>query len=101
MKVQKPKRTRVQISEDDLKDIKPESALYKRVVDELAEFEQGEPYRKYAEDRLHKDGDLEFDDDAVVSLGADDGAYVMAWKWVDDENMHLEGYLEKHDAEVD
>ena len=30
----------------------------------------------------HRDGELEIDDDAVVSRGDDDGAYVQAWVWV-------------------
>jgi hypothetical protein len=30
------------------------------------------------------EGDLEFDDDAVVSKGEDEGAYVMCWKWITD-----------------
>lgn len=28
------------------------------------------------------DGTLEFDDDAVVSISDDGGAYVMSWSWV-------------------
>lgn len=32
----------------------------------------------------HRDGDLEFDDNPVVSRGDDNGAYVMCWKWVYD-----------------
>lgn len=101
MKAQKPKRTRVSLSEDDLKDIKPDSPLYSRVLCEFADIDEGEPYRKYAEDRLHKDGELEFDDDAVVSLGADDGAYVMGWVWVSDYTLREEGYLEKEDDAED
>lgn len=34
--------------------------------------------------RQHEsEGDLELDDDAVISLGDDNGAYVQMWKWVD------------------
>lgn len=29
------------------------------------------------------EGELEFDDDAVVSEGDDNGAYLQAWVWVD------------------
>jgi hypothetical protein len=85
---------RMRITDDDLKDIKPDSPLYVRVVAELCEFDEESPYRKYAQDRLQVDGDLEFDDDAAVSLGADDGAYVMGWKWVSDEDVREAGYLE-------
>ena len=30
-----------------------------------------------------RDGEIEIDDDAVVSRGDYDGAYVQAWVWVD------------------
>lgn len=30
-----------------------------------------------------KDGELEFDSNAIVSEGDDNGAYVQAWQWVD------------------
>lgn len=39
-------------------------------------------YREAMDDNT-SDGDLEMDDDAVVALGDDPGAYVMCWKWVD------------------
>lgn len=32
----------------------------------------------------HRDGELEFDDNPVVSRGDDPGAYVMCWRWVYD-----------------
>jgi hypothetical protein len=35
-----------------------------------------------AKDQWHKDGECEFDDDAVVSTSKE-GAYVQAWVWVD------------------
>jgi len=41
-------------------------------------------YRKAAE-KQQKDGEIEIDRDAVVSKGADPGAYVMAWIWIYDE----------------
>jgi hypothetical protein len=38
--------------------------------------------------RVHvRDGDLEIDPGAVVSQGADPGAYVMAWLWIADEEL--------------
>jgi ATP-dependent protease HslVU (ClpYQ) peptidase subunit len=42
-------------------------------------------YRRRAK-KLHKEGELEIDDDAVVSCGDDRGAYVQAWVWVKDED---------------
>lgn len=47
-------------------------------------------YRAYAQGYLHRDGDLEFDDNAVVSKGEDAGAYVQGWKWVDDLDLQDE-----------
>lgn len=90
---------RIRLTEEDLKDIKPGSELHKRAVDTLKDCQDGAAYLQYARERLHDDGDLEFDDDAVVSLGADDGAYVMAWVWVSDDDMRENGYLEEDDAE--
>jgi hypothetical protein len=48
-------------------------------------------YRSYAQGYLHRDGDLEFDDNAVVSMGSDPGAYVQGWKWVDQCDLPDEG----------
>jgi hypothetical protein len=35
------------------------------------------------------DGQLEIDEDAVVSFGGDNGAYIQAWLWVDFEGTAL------------
>jgi hypothetical protein len=35
--------------------------------------------------RLYGSNELEFDDDAVVSLGEDAGVFVMGWRWITDE----------------
>lgn len=32
---------------------------------------------------LAREGELEFDDDAIASEGEDNGAYIQAWVWVD------------------
>lgn len=90
---------RVRMTEEDLKDINPESGLYKRAVETMRDDEAGKTYREYAQARLHKDGDTEFDDDAAVSLGCGDGAYVMAWVWVDNEDLYAAGYLERPEEE--
>lgn len=41
-------------------------------------------YLKTAKTEIHKDGEVEIDSNAIVSRGADDGAYVQAWVWVAD-----------------
>lgn len=41
-------------------------------------------YRTQAQKHIHRDGEIEVDDNALVSTGADAGAYVAAWVWVDD-----------------
>lgn len=89
---------RVRLTEDDLKDIKPNSELYRRATETLKDNQDGAAYLQYARDRLHRDGELEFDDDATVSLGADEGAYIMAWVWVGDDALREEGYLEEDNA---
>ena len=38
--------------------------------------------RKLAHKTLHQEGDLEIDDNVVISEGDDNGAYVMTWQWV-------------------
>ena len=39
-------------------------------------------YRNAAHDLKSREGELEIDDTAPVSMGDDDGAYVQAWVWV-------------------
>ena len=36
-----------------------------------------------------RDGEMEMDDDAEVSIGEDPGAYVMVWTWVSNEDASL------------
>lgn len=52
-------------------------------------------YRLAAQSLYQQGGMLEFDDDAVVSLSEDGGAYVMGWRWVDDEDAGI-GQDEAH-----
>ena len=59
--------------------------LQAKLDDEAANKEVHAQYRSAAQER-QEDGELEVDDDAVVSVGDDPGAYVMAWKWVPAEN---------------
>lgn len=46
-----------------------------------------EAYREYASEHLTDEGAVEIDDNALVSLGDDPGAYVMAWVWVDNADL--------------
>jgi hypothetical protein len=39
-------------------------------------------YAQTAKDTLGDEGELEFDDEAMVSLSDDKGAYVMSWSWI-------------------
>jgi hypothetical protein len=38
---------------------------------------------RLARERMMQDGELELDEPGIVSEGADNGAYVMAWVWLD------------------
>lgn len=58
-------------------------ALVKRIKE--LRGERSERDRKIvdmAHDECHVDGETEVDDDAIVSEGDDNGAYVQAWVWV-------------------
>lgn len=39
---------------------------------------------------LAREGELEFDDDAIASEGDDNGAYLQAWVWVDFSGTSLD-----------
>ena len=39
-------------------------------------------YRKAAKAQYEEEGEIEVDDNAIVSKGDDDGAYVASWLWV-------------------
>lgn len=51
-----------------------------QVIEDDAEIKAR--YLKYAQDESQRDGEIEFDDDAEVSLSDDGGAYVQGWYWV-------------------
>ena len=44
-----------------------------------------EEFRAEAKKQYEVEGECEIDDDAVVSRGDDNGAYVQAWVWVYEE----------------
>jgi len=50
--------------------------------------EIAEAYRAAAKE-MGRDGELEVDDNAVVSFGSDPGAYVAAWIWVPNEAVGI------------
>jgi hypothetical protein len=56
----------------------------------MTEEQLEEAYRKAANENFGSGGDLEFDADAVVSIGDDPGAYVQCWKWVPEEYIKKE-----------
>lgn len=39
-----------------------------------------------ARDRVGRDGEIEFDDDATYSKSPDNGEYVLGWVWVDGDD---------------
>jgi hypothetical protein len=44
-------------------------------------------YLQAAKQLYGREGELEFDDDTVVSGGVGEGAYVMAWRWIEDSDL--------------
>ena len=46
-------------------------------------------YRRAARAEYEREGEVEIDDNAVISRGDDAGAYVQAWVWVSDEEARL------------
>ncbi len=53
-------------------------------VHEAADSPDDAYFRNLAQE-LARDGELEVDEDAVVSVSSDGGAYVAAWVWVYDD----------------
>ncbi|HXN51291.1 MAG TPA: hypothetical protein VN943_05085 [Candidatus Acidoferrum sp.] len=45
-------------------------------------MKNAEWFRNRAKELYHEEGEIEVDNDARVSTGDDDGAYVAAWVWV-------------------
>lgn len=53
-------------------------------------LEDGAPDPRYIEAAINEyaeDGRIEIDDDALISHGDDQGAYVQAWVWVDNDDL--------------
>lgn len=55
----------------------------------LGETDNDSRYLKAAREIYGQDGELEFDDCAVVSESDDGGAYVMCWRWVDKDQAGI------------
>lgn len=51
------------------------------------------------EDDLVSEGGLAIDDDAVVSFGDDNGAYVQTWLWVDFAGTQLDQSVKEEDLQ--
>lgn len=69
-----------------------DESLFGSYVNAYSERHDNDRYRRYrqaAQDQA-VGGELEVDDWAVISAGDDDGAYVMAWLWVPDDELPLE-----------
>jgi uncharacterized C2H2 Zn-finger protein len=50
---------------------------------EVKRTEEEERFFQVAREEYHRDGEIEFDDDAKVSIGDPcEGAYVQAWVWI-------------------
>ena len=61
----------------------------------VAEEEESRRQRiiEVARHRLQVDGELEINDEAIVSEGGDNGCYVMAWAWFDFEGTEFDKHL--------
>ena len=51
-----------------------------------------EQYIETARKQYQREGEIEVDDNALVSRGSDPGAYVAAWVWVRDEALEEKGW---------
>ena len=87
--------THITVSEEDLavleRKLGRRHRLCKRVRDALKDLDDPAlaAYRAAAMDQS-SGGELEVDPNAVVSKGGDEGAYVMAWLWVSDDEAGIE-----------
>lgn len=63
-----------------------QDSLANAVRDADAAGDLNERYRAAAKVRWEREGEIEIDDSAVVSIGDDGGAYIHAWVWVRDSD---------------
>jgi len=59
------------------------------VLEAMAKTAPGPNDKAYRDAVAVSEGELEVDDDAVVSLSDDDGAYVQTWTWISDVEAGL------------
>lgn len=71
---------------------------------EASEKHLNEPRRQkileLARATLAREGELEFDDDAVVSEGNDNGAYVQGWAWLDFSGTNLDKHASTNASSI-
>jgi hypothetical protein len=58
-----------------------------------------EEYIRRARKEYQRDGEIEVDDNAVVSRGSDPGAYVQAWVWVYNDTYGTDNEVGSEDEE--
>ena len=63
-----------------------QKSLARAVRDADADGALNEQYRAAAKARWEREGEIEIDDEAAVSIGDDGGAYIQAWVWVRDSD---------------
>lgn len=51
--------------------------------------------------RLQRDGEIEFDDNVVLSGSGDDGDYVLAWVWISNEEAGLPNADDEDEETID
>jgi hypothetical protein len=64
--------------------------LLRAKVRKLTRKERLESIRALAMESFHVEGECEVDDNAVVSEGEDNGAYVQVWAWVSFDGTALD-----------
>ncbi|MHB1665971.1 hypothetical protein [Thiomonas sp.] len=74
-----------------LRALKDQGLMFSDVIAVYGQTPEEDPYLMAAK-LASKDGDLELDDQSIVSRGDDRGAYVLMWKWIDDEQVLARGY---------
>ena len=67
-------------------------ALRELLTDRIKEdsAKKAQRYREAAQREWTRDGELEIDDGAPVSMGDDPGAYVQAWVWISNDQAGVE-----------
>jgi len=72
----------------ELQELKKEGLGFSACIEVFGERRENNPYATAVFEADHVDGELEVDDVTVVSM-SDDGAYVMSWIWVSDDEVGI------------